>query len=31
MKRIIEEYANTGVTIQTFSDPDEAMKWLEAQ
>ncbi len=31
MKRIIEEYANTGVTVQTFSDHDEAMKWLEAQ
>jgi len=31
MKRIIEEYANTGVTVQIFSDPDEAMRWLETQ
>ena len=31
MKRIIEEYANTGVTVQMFSDPDEAMRWLETQ
>jgi hypothetical protein len=31
MKRIIEEYADTGVTVQVFSDPDEAMRWLEAQ
>ena len=31
MKRIIEEYANTGVTVQLFSDPDEAMRWLETQ
>jgi hypothetical protein len=30
-KRIIEEYANTGVTVQMFSDPDEAMRWLETQ
>jgi len=31
MKRIIEEYANTGVTVKMFSDPDEAMRWLETQ
>jgi hypothetical protein len=31
MKRIIEEYANTGVTVKIFSDPDEAMRWLETQ
>jgi len=31
MKRIIAEYANTGVTVQVFSNPDEAMTWLEAQ
>ena len=31
MKRIIGEYADTGVTVQTFSDPDEAMRWLESQ
>jgi len=31
MKRIIKEYADTGVTVEIFSDPDKAMKWLEAQ
>jgi hypothetical protein len=31
MKRIIEEYANTGVTVKIFGDPDEAMRWLETQ
>ena len=31
MKRIIAEYANTGVTVHVFSNPDEAMTWLEAQ
>jgi hypothetical protein len=31
MKRIIEEYADTGVTAQIFSGPDEAMRWLEVQ
>lgn len=31
MKRIVEEYANTGITVQIFTDPAEAMKWLEAQ
>jgi hypothetical protein len=31
MKRIIKEYADTGVTVKLFTDPDEAMKWLEAQ
>jgi len=31
MKRIIEEYANTGVKVQMFNNPDEAMRWLEAQ
>jgi hypothetical protein len=31
MKRIIEEYADTGVTVQIFSGPDEAMRWLEVQ
>ena len=31
MKRIIEEYANTGVTVKLFSDTDEAMRWLESQ
>lgn len=31
MKRIVNEYADTGVTVKMFSDPDEAMRWLEAQ
>jgi len=31
MKRIVKEYADTGVTVKLFSDPDEAMKWLETQ
>jgi hypothetical protein len=31
MKRIVKEYADTGVTVELFSDPEEAMKWLEAQ
>jgi hypothetical protein len=31
MKRIIKEYAETGVTVEIFSDPYKAMKWLEAQ
>jgi pyridoxine 5'-phosphate synthase PdxJ len=31
MKQIVEEYANTGVTVQMFTDPDEAMRWLDVQ
>jgi hypothetical protein len=32
LKRIIrEKYAGTGVTVQLFNDPEEAMKWLERQ
>ena len=31
MNRIIKDYGETGVTVQAFSDPDEALKWLEAQ
>ena len=31
MKRITKQYADTGVTVQLFNDPDEAMKWLESQ
>jgi len=30
MRRIIKEYADTGVTVQIFSNADEAMQWLEA-
>jgi hypothetical protein len=31
MKRWIATYAEKGVTVQAFTDPDEAMKWLEDQ
>jgi len=29
MKRFIDIYAEKGLTIQIFDDPDEALKWLE--
>ena len=31
MKKLIEHYKSLGLTVQTFSDPDEALKWLEKQ
>jgi len=31
MMKLAEMYASLGVTVQMFSDPDEAMKWLENQ
>ena len=31
MKRFIEENAGLGLTMQAFTDPDEALKWLESQ
>jgi hypothetical protein len=31
MNRIIEDYANTGVTVQVFRDPDDGLKWLKDQ
>jgi hypothetical protein len=31
MKRWIQTYAEQGVTARAFSDPDEAMTWLESQ
>jgi hypothetical protein len=31
MKQIIKQYADTGVTVQVFENPDEALKWLEDQ
>jgi hypothetical protein len=31
MKRIIEEYAKTGVTVKIFDDPENALDWLEMQ
>jgi hypothetical protein len=31
MKKIVTEYANTGVTVEVFTDSDNALKWLESQ
>lgn len=31
IKQLVEQYAAGGITAKFFSDPDEAMKWLEAQ
>jgi hypothetical protein len=31
MKGWIETYAAKGVTVQAFTDPDEALKWLQSQ
>lgn len=31
MEKLAEMYAKLGVTVQMFSDPDEAMSWLENQ
>ena len=31
MKQFIKMYSEMGVTVQTFTDPDEAMTWLESQ
>jgi hypothetical protein len=31
MDRIVKEYSEKGLTVKIFSDPDEAMKWLESQ
>lgn len=31
IKRIVETFSNAGIKAQFFSDPDEAMKWLQAQ
>ena len=30
MKRFMEDYAKLGITAKPFSDPDEALKWLES-
>jgi hypothetical protein len=30
MKALAEEYAKAGITARFFSDPDEAMRWLES-
>ncbi|MBN2342348.1 MAG: hypothetical protein JXX29_23160 [Deltaproteobacteria bacterium] len=31
MKELIKRYGEQGVSVQVFTDPDEAMTWLEAQ
>jgi len=31
MEKVAEEYAKAGIVARFFSDPDEAMKWLESQ
>ncbi|MBL8094727.1 MAG: hypothetical protein JNL73_11215 [Anaerolineales bacterium] len=31
MDRVVKEYMSAGINARFFSDPDEAMKWLEAQ
>ncbi len=31
MTRIVNEYLERGVEVRVFSDPDEAMKWLESK
>jgi hypothetical protein len=31
MQRLIDKYAALGVTARIFTDPDEAMRWLEKQ
>lgn len=30
MKRFSDDYSKAGITAKLFSDPDEAMKWLES-
>lgn len=31
MTKLAERYSEKGVTVQLFTDPEEAMKWLESQ
>jgi len=31
MERLVKQYSEAGITAKFFSDPDEAMKWLESQ
>jgi len=31
MQRLVEEYSKYGVTAQFFTDPTQAMRWLESQ
>ncbi len=30
MRQFIAQYAEAGITVQVFTDPDEALKWLES-
>ncbi len=30
MKRVIESYANQGITVEIFATPEEAINWLES-
>jgi hypothetical protein len=31
MEKLVQIYSAAGITAKFFTDPDEAMKWLEAQ
>jgi hypothetical protein len=31
INKIVKEYENLGVTLQVFTNPDEALKWLETK
>ena len=31
MEKVVEDYAKAGMTAKFFTDPDQAMKWLESQ
>ncbi len=31
MEQLVKVYSSAGITAKFFSDPDEAMKWLEGQ
>ena len=31
MKKLVEDYAKAGIVAKFFSNPEEAMKWLESQ
>ena len=31
MRQIVDRYKGLGATVEIFSDPEEAMKWLEKQ
>jgi hypothetical protein len=31
MQKLVEDYAKAGLVAKFFTDPDEAMRWLESQ